>query len=279
MRCVCWTRNPLCVVECGDGGLRTLLRNVAESFAATSIGNTSSSSSKPTATATLLDLEQSNHDCNPESDSQSSSGHPPTDRAPWPTFLVDQSPMQGGIHVGSPMATQNFANSSRKTFKNCSGTSRDPSLGRHQVAHWPGTSRSGDIPPYLRESSSPLHDTMVTPRATLIYCWYVHPPIRKISEKQKNNSALTAIEFCMTALTPRVLLESQLDVWERSVDKLRRRVQLWSGNPLQVINISTIVWAEHRNIKSEIYNDSRNDGVRLYDELGSTLYKFPKERA
>ena len=106
----------------------------------------------------------------------------------------------------------------------------------------------------------------------------VRPSTRsEISEKQKNNPALAAIEFSMTALTSRVLLESQLDVWERSVDKLRGRVQLWSGNPLQVINISAIVWAEHRNIKSEIYNNIHNDGVRLYDELGSTLYKFPKE--
>src|ERR1039458_8171255 len=75
LRCVCWPRNPLCVVEFGDGGLRTLLRNVAESFAATSMGSTSSPSSKPIATATLLDLEQSNHDCNPKSDSQSSGRH------------------------------------------------------------------------------------------------------------------------------------------------------------------------------------------------------------
>lgn len=101
----------------------------------------------------------------------------------------------------------------------------------------------------------------------------------EISEKQKNNPALAVIEFGVTALTSRVLLESQLDVWERSVDRLRSRVQLWSGNPLQVVNISAIVWADHRNLKTDIYNNIRNDGVRLYDELGSTLYRFPKEGA
>jgi predicted nucleotidyltransferase len=99
----------------------------------------------------------------------------------------------------------------------------------------------------------------------------------EISEKQRNNSALAAIEFGVTALTSRVLLESQVDTWERSVDRLRSRVQLWSGNPLQVVNISAIVWTEHRNQKTEIYKNITSDGVRLYDEFGPTVYKFPKE--
>jgi len=67
-----WPSNALSVVTFGDGGLRTLLKIVAESFAATSMGNTSSPSSKSISKAPLLDLEQSNHDCNPKSDSQSS---------------------------------------------------------------------------------------------------------------------------------------------------------------------------------------------------------------
>jgi predicted nucleotidyltransferase len=99
----------------------------------------------------------------------------------------------------------------------------------------------------------------------------------EISEKQGNNPALAATEFGVTALTSRVLLEAQLDVWERSIDRLRSRVQLWSGNPLQVVNLSSIVWAEHRHRKTEIYNNIKNDEVRLYDDFA--LYRFPKDGA
>ncbi|MGC2485497.1 MAG: hypothetical protein WA359_04545 [Acidimicrobiales bacterium] len=108
----------------------------------------------------------------------------------------------------------------------------------------------------------------------------VRPSTRsEISEKQENSAVLAEFEFGVTAPTFRVLLESQLDVWEKSVERLRSRVQLWTGNPLQVVNISSVAWAEQRHNKTEIYNNIRNDEVRLYDELGPTLYRFPKERS
>jgi len=101
----------------------------------------------------------------------------------------------------------------------------------------------------------------------------------EFNEKQKNNPAMAAIEFGATVVTSRVLLESQVDVWERSVDTLRGRVQLWSGNPLQVVDISAIVWADHRKKRTEIYQNITSDGVRLYDELdsGPFPYVFPKD--
>jgi predicted nucleotidyltransferase len=106
----------------------------------------------------------------------------------------------------------------------------------------------------------------------------VRPSTRvEISEKQGNNPALATLEFGTAALTSRVLLDSQLDTWERSVDRLRGRAQLWSGNPLQVVNISIVVWADHCSRKSEIYTNIKNDEVRLYDELGPTVYGYPKE--
>ncbi len=101
----------------------------------------------------------------------------------------------------------------------------------------------------------------------------------EINEKQRNNVALAAIELGATVFTSRVLLESQLDAWEKSLDRLRDRVHQWSGNPLQVVNISAIVWSEHRRQKSEIYENIRRDEVRLYDEFGPTTYRFPKESA
>jgi predicted nucleotidyltransferase len=107
----------------------------------------------------------------------------------------------------------------------------------------------------------------------------VRPSTRsEISEKQRNNPVPAGIEFGVTALTSRVLLESQLDRWEKSVERLRGRVQLWSGSPLQVVNICSTVWAEHRHNMTEIYNNIKSDEVRLYDDLSATPYRFPEER-
>jgi len=101
----------------------------------------------------------------------------------------------------------------------------------------------------------------------------------EFDEKQKNSPALAVLEFGATAFASRVLRESQVEVWEKEVDALHERVQLWSGNPLQVINISALVWSDHRNKKSEIYRNITNDGVPLYDELNSSPhpYVFPEE--
>jgi hypothetical protein len=99
----------------------------------------------------------------------------------------------------------------------------------------------------------------------------------EISEKQGNNPAPAAIELGVSFFTSGVMLESQLDTWEKSVDRLRDRVQMWSGNPLQVVNISTIVWSEHQNQKTEIYRNIASDGIRLYDAFGPTLYRYPKD--
>jgi predicted nucleotidyltransferase len=108
----------------------------------------------------------------------------------------------------------------------------------------------------------------------------VRPSTRsEINEKQKKNPALALIEFGATVLNSRVLTDSQIETWEKSVDALRGKVQLWSGNPLQVVDISAISWSDHRNKKTEIYRNIANDGIRLYDEFGSSPYPyvFPKE--
>jgi hypothetical protein len=60
------------VLEFGDGRLRILRKNLAESLAGTSLGDTPPPSSESIAPTSLLDLEQCNHVCNSKSGSQSS---------------------------------------------------------------------------------------------------------------------------------------------------------------------------------------------------------------
>jgi hypothetical protein len=55
-----------------DGELKAFRTKIVESVAATSLSDMSSPSSISNAASTLLDLEQSNHDCDQESDSKSS---------------------------------------------------------------------------------------------------------------------------------------------------------------------------------------------------------------
>jgi len=50
-----------------------------------------------------------------------------------------------------------------------------------------------------------------------------------------------ASEFMATRLT-----ERQLSKWARQVDQLRGLVSAWTGNPLQVLEMSVFEWSDHR---------------------------------
>jgi hypothetical protein len=52
-------------------------------------------------------------------------------------------------------------------------------------------------------------------------------------------------------------------LWERQVDDLRGRAQAWTGNRLQVVDLSLYEWARQNSDKTELVTDVRRDGVEL----------------
>jgi predicted nucleotidyltransferase len=105
----------------------------------------------------------------------------------------------------------------------------------------------------------------------------VRPPtVAEISEAQMRKSVLASFGMWATAITQRMLSDAQVKKWNANADKMHELVRRWTGNPLQIVNLSAIEWSEHRRMNSKIYQNIRKDEVRLYDELGPLVYKYPK---
>jgi predicted nucleotidyltransferase len=98
----------------------------------------------------------------------------------------------------------------------------------------------------------------------------------EVSRAQKNKSIMEALGMWANVIATRVMSDSQAKKWSTNIDVLHRKVRSWTGNPLQVVNLSAIEWSGQRRRKSKIYQEIKRDEVRLYDEFGPTVYKFPK---
>jgi predicted nucleotidyltransferase len=100
----------------------------------------------------------------------------------------------------------------------------------------------------------------------------VHPPL---SGEPKTRMSATLRSLVADALGDFVLSSVDVDAaaqWESQIDQLRERVEAWTGNPLQVVDLSFHAWrhpeAQHRPLFEEI----ERDGVELLKARGLTLW-------
>jgi predicted nucleotidyltransferase len=100
--------------------------------------------------------------------------------------------------------------------------------------------------------------------------------IAEVNDARKSKSVMAALGLWAEVIATRVMSDAQIKKWDSNVDGLHDIVRRWTGNPLQVVSISAIEWSEHRRAKSTIYQNIRQDEIRLYDELGPMIYKYPK---
>ena len=59
------------------------------------------------------------------------------------------------------------------------------------------------------------------------------------------------------------LTDRQLAKWGRQVDQLRGLVHGWTGNPLQVLEMSTFQWADQQWRQSALYVEIGSDAVEV----------------
>ena len=102
--------------------------------------------------------------------------------------------------------------------------------------------------------------------------------IPEVNEAQKSKSVWAALGMWAETISTRVMSDAQIKKWDSNVDHLHDLVRRWTGNPLQVVSLSAIEWSEHRRAKTAIYQNIIEDEIRLYDELGPMIYKYPKEQ-
>jgi hypothetical protein len=70
-----------------------------------------------------------------------------------------------------------------------------------------------------------------------------------------------ASEFITVQLTAR-----QSSKWARQVGQLHELVPTWTGNPLQVVEMSTFEWADHRRRRTALFTEIDRDAVQVAGE-------------
>jgi Nucleotidyltransferase domain len=101
----------------------------------------------------------------------------------------------------------------------------------------------------------------------------VHAPLPGESDPRRRSGALSTVvagfaaEFMTVQLT-----ERQLAKWRRQVDQLRELVHGWTGNPLQVIEMSAFQWADHQRRQSALFAEISHDAVVV---AGNSLPDHP----
>jgi predicted nucleotidyltransferase len=59
------------------------------------------------------------------------------------------------------------------------------------------------------------------------------------------------------------LTERQAAKWQRQVDSLRGLVLSWTGNPLQVVEMSTVQWSDHKRRQSSLAAEISRDAIEI----------------
>jgi hypothetical protein len=93
----------------------------------------------------------------------------------------------------------------------------------------------------------------------------VHPLFageRKPSRGSQGALALVAeMASDLAALQQGVILDPE--PWHQQVDRLRGLVQLWTGNPLQVVDLSVLEWSDTRGPHAALLRDVKRDEIVL----------------
>ncbi len=92
----------------------------------------------------------------------------------------------------------------------------------------------------------------------------VHPPFPGDSDPRRRSIGIgdqlagVAAEFVSGQLT-----ERQAAKWRRQVDELHGQVRAWTGNPLQVIELSSLEWHDHRRRRSVLFKEISGDAIKV----------------
>jgi predicted nucleotidyltransferase len=88
----------------------------------------------------------------------------------------------------------------------------------------------------------------------------VHPPFPGDHKPPRKTNMLDTMTAFMTA--PISASRTEAARWPRQIDKLRAHVLLWSGNPLQVVNLSFAEWVG-RQQDTALMAEIKQDAIEL----------------
>lgn len=95
----------------------------------------------------------------------------------------------------------------------------------------------------------------------------VRAPVAGETDPRRGSAGLAEIvagyasEFMAAQLTAR-----QASKWARQVGQLHELAPAWSGNPLQVVEMSTFEWADHRRRRTALFTEIDRDAIQVAGE-------------
>jgi predicted nucleotidyltransferase len=98
----------------------------------------------------------------------------------------------------------------------------------------------------------------------------------ELNDARKSKSTMQALGMWAEVVATRVMTQSQVKKWDSNVDELHQLVRRWTGNSLQVVNLTAVEWSDLQRKQNSLYLNIQRDQVRLHDEFGPTIYSYPK---
>ncbi len=91
----------------------------------------------------------------------------------------------------------------------------------------------------------------------------VRAPVAGETDPRRGSGGLAVVagyasEFMAVQLTTR-----QASKWARQVEQLHELVPAWTGNPLQVLEMSTFEWADHRRRRTSLFTEIDRDAIQV----------------
>jgi hypothetical protein len=106
----------------------------------------------------------------------------------------------------------------------------------------------------------------------------VRAPVAGETDPRRGSPGLAGVvagyasEFMAVPLTAR-----QASKWARQVEQMHDLVPAWTGNPLQIVEMSTYEWADHRRRRTALFTEIDRDAIQVAGEtsLPSTRTGHP----
>lgn len=90
----------------------------------------------------------------------------------------------------------------------------------------------------------------------------VHPPLPGECDPRRSDGVEALDAFAADSMAVQ-LTERQLAKWRHQVDQLRGLVRGWTGNPLQVLEMSTSQWADQQRRQSALFVEISRDAIEI----------------
>ncbi len=105
----------------------------------------------------------------------------------------------------------------------------------------------------------------------------VHAPFPGDSDPRRGSAALgRQLAGFANEMTTLQLTDREVARWRRQVDQLHEEMHAWTGNPLQVVQMSGYEWADHKRRNTSLYGEISRDAIQVAGEASDPLVPFVK---